>query len=215
MLLQIPPSPLCQRGRTDLPLFEKARAGRLFQRSLFGIFFELWTRNYKICIIRSSIYDRSPRKDFAEMTITVDDIIKLAIEKEDNAYKLYSGILDKISDPGAKAMISQLAREELEHKEALERLDVEKARHIKPQKIEDLKIAEFLKDRKITDTSSLQDVLVFAMKREKESYEFYSKFAAEMADPEIKNVLEAFAQQELKHKRDLEAFYDDVIYQED
>lgn len=159
--------------------------------------------------------DRSPRKDFAEMPITIDDIIKLAIEKEDNAHKLYSGMLDKINDPGARAMISQLAREELEHKEALERLDVEKIKKVEPQKIEDLKIAEFLKDRKITDTSSLQDVLVFAMKREKESYEFYSKFAAEMADPDIKNVLGAFAQQELKHKRDLEAFYDDVIYQED
>ncbi|MFQ5863441.1 MAG: ferritin family protein [Candidatus Brocadiales bacterium] len=149
------------------------------------------------------------------MSITIDDIIKLAIEKEDNAYKLYSGVLDKINDPGAKAMISQLAKEELEHKEALEKLDVEKVKKVEPQKIEDLKIAEFLQDREIRDTSSLQDVLVFAMKREKEAYEFYSKFAAEMVDPDIKNVLESFAQQEKKHKRDIEAFYDDVIYQED
>ncbi|MFQ5956336.1 MAG: ferritin family protein [Candidatus Brocadiales bacterium] len=149
------------------------------------------------------------------MSITVEDIIKLAIEKEYHAYKLYSGVLDRIHDPGARAMVSQLAKEELEHKEALEKLDTKKLKGLKPKKVEDLRIAEFLKDREITDTSSLQDVLVFAMKREKESYEFYSKFASEMVDPDIKNVLEAFAQQELKHKRDIETFYDDVIYQED
>lgn len=149
------------------------------------------------------------------MTITVDDIIRLAIEKEENAYKLYSGILNKISDPGAKAMISQLAQEELEHKEALKKLDKKKLKKVEPKKIEDLKIAEFLKDRTITETSNLQDVLVFAMKREKEAYEFYSKFAQEVTDTGLKKVLESFAQQELKHKRDIETFYDDVIYQED
>lgn len=149
------------------------------------------------------------------MTITVDDIIRLAIEKEENAYKLYSGILNKISDPGAKAMISQLAQEELEHKEALKKLDKKKLKKVAPKKIEDLKIAEFLKDRTITETSNLQDVLVFAMKREKEAYEFYSKFAQEVTDTGLKKVLESFAQQELKHKRDIETFYDDVIYQED
>lgn len=149
------------------------------------------------------------------MTITVDDIIRLAIEKEENAYKLYSGILNKISDPGAKAMISQLAQEELEHKEALKKLDKKKLKKVEPKKIEDLKIAEFLEDRTITETSNLQDVLVFAMKREKEAYEFYSKFAQEVTDPGLKKVLESFAQQELKHKRDIETFYDDVIYQED
>lgn len=149
------------------------------------------------------------------MTITVDDIIRLAIEKEENAYKLYSGILNKISDPGAKAMISQLAQEELDHKEALKKLDKKKLKKVEPKKIEDLKIAEFLKDRTITETSNLQDVLVFAMKREKEAYEFYSKFAQEVTDTGLKKVLESFAQQELKHKRDIETFYDGVIYQED
>ncbi len=149
------------------------------------------------------------------MSITVDDVIKLAIEKEENAYKLYSGMLDKINDPGAKAMISKLAEEERSHKEALERLNIEKLAGMGSQKVQDLKIAEYLQDRKITDTSNLQDVLVFAMKREKEAYDFYTRFAAEMSDLEVKNVLEAFAQEELKHKRDLESFYDDVIYQED
>lgn len=149
------------------------------------------------------------------MTITVDDIIRLAIEKEENAYKLYRGMLNKISDPGAKAMISQLAQEELEHKEALKKLDKKKLKNVEPKKVEDLKIAEFLKDRTITETSTLQDVLVFAMKREKEAHEFYSKFAQEVTDTGLKKVLESFAQQELKHKRDIETFYDDVIYQED
>ncbi|MGR3296276.1 MAG: ferritin-like domain-containing protein [Candidatus Bathyanammoxibius sp.] len=149
------------------------------------------------------------------MAITVDDVIKLAIEKEEAAYKLYSGILDKIADPGAREMVSELAKEERLHVEILQKLDAEKIRGHKPKKIEDLKIAEYLEDRDITDTSNLQDVLVFAMKREKEAHEFYDRFAREMSDPDVKKVLEALAEQELKHKRKIEAFYDDVIYQED
>lgn len=149
------------------------------------------------------------------MSITVDDVIKMAIEKEDNAYKLYSGMLDKITDPGAKAMLSKLAEEERSHKNALEKLSIEKLSRMGSQKVQDLKIAEYLKDREISDSSSLQDVLVFAMKREKEAHDFYIRFASEVGDLEVKNILEAFAQEEMRHKRDLENFYDDVIYQED
>lgn len=147
--------------------------------------------------------------------ITAEDVLKWAIEREDAAHKLYRGALDKINDPGARAMISQLAEEELSHKESLEKLSIERLKELRPQKIEDLKIAEYLKNRELMETSTLQDVLVFAMKREKEAHDFYTRFALAIKEPEVKKVLEALAQQELRHKRDIEAFYDEVIYQED
>jgi rubrerythrin len=147
--------------------------------------------------------------------LTVEEVLRWAIEREDNAYKVYSGILSKIEDPGARAMISQLAEEELGHKARLENLDPSKLRDVHPQKIQDLKIAEYLKNRELTEFSSLQDVLIFAMKREKESHEFYTMLAAAVGDAEVKKLLELLAQEELRHKRDVEAFYDDVIYQED
>ena len=147
--------------------------------------------------------------------LTVDEVLKWAIEREDNAYKVYRGILNKIEDPGARAMISQLAEEELGHKTALQKLDPSKLRDVHPQKIQDLKIAEYLENRALTDVSNLQDVLVFAMKREKEAHEFYTKLATVVTDSEVKKLLELLAQEELRHKRDVEAFYDDVIYQED
>jgi rubrerythrin len=149
------------------------------------------------------------------MTLTIDDVLKWAIEREDHSYQVYSSVLDKIEDPGARALISQLAEEELGHKASLEVLDPSKLKDIHPQKIQDLKIAEYLKDRTLTEVSTLQDVLIFAMKREKEAHEFYTKLAEAVSDSEVKNILEVLAQEELRHKRDVEAFYDDVIYQED
>ncbi|MFN3468031.1 MAG: ferritin family protein, partial [Candidatus Brocadiales bacterium] len=143
--------------------------------------------------------------------LTVEEVLKWAIEREDNAYKTYRSVLNKIEDPGARAMISQLADEELGHKTALQKLDPSRLRDVHPQKIQDLKIAEYLKNRALTEVSSLQDVLVFAMKREKEAHEFYTRLAAAVSDPEVKNILELLAQEELRHKRDVEAFYDDVI----
>ncbi|HHT9120427.1 MAG TPA: ferritin-like domain-containing protein [Candidatus Hypogeohydataceae bacterium YC41] len=149
------------------------------------------------------------------MNLTINEILKWAIAQEDHSYKVYSGVIDKIEDPGAKAMLSQLAEEELGHKESLERLDPSKLKDVHPQKIQDLKIAEYLKDRALTEVSTLQDVLVFAMKREKEAHEFYTKLATAVSDSEVKDLLELLAKEELRHKRDVEALYDDVIYQED
>ncbi len=149
------------------------------------------------------------------MNLTINEILKWAIAQEDHSYKVYNGIIDKIEDPGAKAMLSQLAEEELGHKESLERLDPSKLKDVHPQKIQDLKIAEYLKDRALTEVSTLQDVLVFAMKREKEAHEFYTKLATAVSDSEVKDLLELLAKEELRHKRDVEALYDDVIYQED
>ncbi len=147
--------------------------------------------------------------------LTVDDVLKWAIEREDHSYKVYSGVLNKIEDPGARAMISQLAEEELRHKTTLQELDPSQLKDVHPQKIQDLKIAEYLKSRTLTEASTLQDVLVFAMQREKEAHEFYVKLASAVSNSEVKKLLELLAQEELRHKRDVEAFYDDVIYQED
>jgi rubrerythrin len=175
----------------------------------FHLIYELF-RN-KIWEISKPIQGKGTKK----MPLTVDEILKWAIEREDASYKVYKGILDKIEDPGAKAMVSQLAKEELGHKAVLKGMDPSKLRDLHPKKIQDLRIAEYLKDRTVTEVSSLQDVLVFAMKREKEAHEFYVRLAEAVSDPEVKNLLEVLAEEELRHKRDVEAFYDDVIYQED
>ncbi len=167
-------------------------------------------------ILQSPLQVEYKRKDICNMSpLTIDEIIKWSIEREETAYNVYRGILDKVEDPGARAMLSQLAEEELAHKRKLERLDTTRLTDVHPKKIQDLKIAEYLKDRTLSELSTLQDVLVFAMKREKESYEFYVKLASVVGDPEIKKLLELLAQEELRHKRDVEAFYDDIIYQED
>lgn len=61
----------------------------------------------------------------------------------------------------------------------------------------------------------MQDTLVFAMKREQQSVEFYSRMMGTLTDREAKLVCQRMVQEELSHKLRLELMYDGLFYQED
>jgi rubrerythrin len=61
----------------------------------------------------------------------------------------------------------------------------------------------------------LQNTLVFAMKREQESVEFYSQLMGAFRHEDAKRLCERLVHEELKHKQRLELLYDDLFYGED
>ncbi len=73
-------------------------------------------------------------------------------------------------------------------------------------------ISEYLTGGDTLESAGLQDVLVFAMKREQESMEFYSKMMSAMRDKSAKHLCQSLVEEELKHKLKLEIFYDELFY---
>ncbi len=123
----------------------------------------------------------------------------------------------KAQDPGAKALMKELAEEELRHSQLLKNLK-EKGLW-KPgwyqEKVPNLMISEYLTGGETLGGAGLQDTLIFAVKREQQAVDFYSRMMGIMRDQAAKRLCERLVHEELKHKLRLEMFYDDFFYGED
>jgi rubrerythrin len=148
-----------------------------------------------------------------KMMKTIAEIVSFAIEKEVEAYQLYSDTAQRVKDASAKKLLEELAEEERMHEKALK--DLSKATELMSVEIEsvpDLMISNHLVSASIDAESDIQEVLIFAMKAEKEAYELYSKLVKTATEKTHKSTFSKLAQMELIHKNKLEALYDDMFY---
>jgi rubrerythrin len=148
----------------------------------------------------------------------VKEIIQRAIKNEENAYNLYASAIRRVKDPSARSGLEDLAGQEKQHKAKLEALLEGKLAWTKRisqrEKIKDLQIGEYLEAKPLSEGSSLQDVLIVAMKREEASGAFYTQMAGLMEPGPEKDLFELLAKEEVKHKRYVESIYEDVVYKQ-
>jgi len=145
---------------------------------------------------------------------SINEIIEYAIEKEQEAHDFYLDWSNRLETPSLKELFASFAGEEMKHKEKLQR--VKSGGTFKPstQKVTDLKIVDYLVDISPTPEMDYQEALIVAMKREKASFRLYSDLAAMAEDEDVKNLFQALAQEEAKHKLRLETEYEKDIYTE-
>ncbi len=86
--------------------------------------------------------------------------------------------------------------------------------HHKLKQPHDLHISDYLLDKEVAPDSTIQEIMIHAMKKEQKSYEFYKDMAKVVSSIEVKNLFEELAAEELDHKGRIETEYDDVIYKE-
>ncbi len=151
------------------------------------------------------------------MSDELTDLLDTAIYKEIASQAFYTAGQSKTQDPAAKAMMNELAQEELRHLQWLKNL---KERGLGKQdwhreKVPDLMIGEYLTGGETLEGAGLQDTLIFAIKREQQAVEFYSKMMGVIRDEAAKRLCQRLAHEELKHKLRLEIFYDDLLYGEE
>lgn len=149
-----------------------------------------------------------------EKFITLDDVIKFAIEREDTAYKLYKRAEELSTTIAAKKMFAELAAEEATHKDVFSKIDVEKAEHHKLCTIPEASIAKYLSDVPFRPDMSYQEILIFALKTEENAYQLYKAAAGMTEDEKLQKVLMNFADVELGHRRRLEVIYEDRVLTE-
>ena len=153
----------------------------------------------------------------SEQSATIEQILEQAIRFEEQAYDFYVGAIDMVKQPHIKDTLKDLAAEEVKHKEKLQALVEENAEAliaVSRQKVQDLKLAEYLVAPPLGVDATFQDVLVVAMHREKSSHEFYSTMATIADDESTKKLFAFLAQEELVHKNKVETLYDEVVYQD-
>ncbi|MEK6765291.1 MAG: ferritin family protein [Planctomycetota bacterium] len=147
---------------------------------------------------------------------TLKEILDRAIQNEDEANRFYSQAANTVKDPSAKELLNEFAKIELKHKTVLQNFDLSKVdeEHHTVKKAHDLHLSDYLLDKKITPDSSIQDIMIHAMKREQKAYQFFKDMAKVVSSIEVKNLFEDLAAEELDHKGRIETEYDDVIYKE-
>ncbi|MEE9260746.1 MAG: ferritin family protein, partial [Candidatus Scalindua sediminis] len=119
-------------------------------------------------------------------------------------------------DVHTKTVLSKFAEEELKHKQALEDFNIE---NLKKQEIEIEEehrhgISDYLvsTEEGLSEDSDFKDVLIYAAKREKKAFKFYSSMSKQVDDSELRKLFVWLAQEESKHKEDLEALFWEVMY---
>jgi len=142
----------------------------------------------------------------------VHELLDSAIAKEIAAEAVYSAAQNATSDPGAKELLRKLASDERRHGRWVRGLkDTDSPGQWNLDRAADLKISNHLTGPDRLDGANLQDTLIFAIKREQQSVDFYSRMMAMMRTEEAKLLCQRLVNQELKHKLRLELLYDGLF----
>ncbi len=149
---------------------------------------------------------------------TVEMVLNRVLAMENQSYGLYVWARDRASSPDSETLLKELAEEELGHKEKISEIlkNRERISEIgsRVEKVEDLKIVDWLEDTKLSEDAAYQDILIFAGKREKETYEYYRELSQRFGENEVGKLFSKLAQEELKHKNRIEREYDQYVLKE-
>jgi len=172
--------------------------------------------------VASSSTSEPARRVSAMSTTLLKTILESAIKIEEESYDLYTKSQGKVNLASSKALLSELAQAEIQHKKKL--LTVMNDPRSVSQlgsptgRVEDLKIVDFMEDTAVSEDADYQAILIFAAKREKSTYEHYRSLATGLFAryyPIAGQLFSRLAEEELIHKNRLEREYDDVVLKED
>ena len=146
---------------------------------------------------------------------SLNDVLTFAIRREHDARELYLMFRNMVKDAGAKALLEDLANQELGHKQLLE--NALKKGNVEliggKKEVRDLHLSDYMVTEDIGPGSSPQNVMLYAMKKEQEAYNMYHMLVGNYEGTEIEELFSRLAQQELHHKEILEREYEEHFMQ--
>jgi rubrerythrin len=143
------------------------------------------------------------------------EIINVGIKRELEAHAFYQDVTKRVEDKSVKKIFEDLAKEELGHKELLEKFKYNPDIPVKfnaPKT--DFHLAENVDLPELSIKMKPKDALALAMKKEQMAVEFYQQLAEQTDDNNIKKMIIEIAHMELSHKQRLENAYTDIAYVE-
>jgi len=141
-----------------------------------------------------------------------DEILKIAIEKEVEAYNFYLALANRVADQRISKVFEELAKEELEHKARLELEVLKTGKTITPEQNPARPERSYIISN---DPSPLdmdyKDVLLLAMEKEEAAFRIYVNLAGTIKDEKSRDVILALAQEEVRHKLRFQNEYDILL----
>ncbi|MBP7497464.1 MAG: ferritin family protein [Bacteroidales bacterium] len=146
--------------------------------------------------------------------VTITEILDFAIEREQEAVDFYNEIAAKTDNSEMKKVFEQFAREEMGHKAKLLNIREAGLFNLSSNKIEDLKIADYVVNIEASTDMTYHDALILAMQKEKAAFKLYQELAKRAPNNEVSNIFLSLAQEEAKHKLRFEIEYDEYVLRE-
>lgn len=145
---------------------------------------------------------------------TIEEILLFAINSEQESVDFYSRLSAQVNNPEMKQIFRQYAHEEMNHKARLLEIRETGQMEAKTEKVNDLRISDYVVDVMPSPDMSYSDALVLAMKKEKAAFRLYLDLAERANDEDVKAVFLNLAQEESKHKLRFEVEYDQNVLKE-
>ncbi|MBL6989548.1 MAG: ferritin family protein [Bacteriovoracaceae bacterium] len=139
--------------------------------------------------------------------MSFNDIIEFAIIQEEEAYLFYKDLAEQVEDDHAKIILFQLAEEENEHINILEKYYGEDPSKFHVAKVEDFDYFNQLQANNILHDTSVKNLLLYAIKKEQEAYKCYMTMAKLCKKVQSKDTFIKLARLELGHKQKLEMLW--------
>jgi rubrerythrin len=141
----------------------------------------------------------------------VEAILDFAIANEERAAKMYHDLAQSVDRPGMREAFLEFSREEAKHKARLVKIKAGEMPAVTTEKVQDLKISDYMVDVEPTPNMTYAEALQFAMKAEKAAFKLYMDLAAKTDDPSLTEIFQSLAQEEAKHKLRFELEYEEHV----
>ena len=139
----------------------------------------------------------------------------MASSRELEAYEFYQSVAARMASPEVRRIFAQLACEEKEHHELVERFRRDPTSLLKiDAPAGDWKVAEAEPLPVLSTDAKPRDAIALAMKKEQQAVELYRSLASSSSDAGVRSTFEGLANMELGHKRRLETAFVDIGYPE-
>ena len=142
---------------------------------------------------------------------TLEAALEKAIEQERSSFETYRQALRTVEDPQARRVLEDLASEELEHMNVLQKALIGEtiALHEKGESTgPPMNLTYFLADKPLDPNSSPQDVMIHAIHDEKRSVDFYHQMATQCAGAPMQEIFSKLSEEEKIHLARLEEAYE-------
>jgi rubrerythrin len=140
-----------------------------------------------------------------------EEILDFAIERERQSVDFYRKLMERDSFPASRQSLGELAEEEKKHQTLLEEFK-KGNRSVVEYKyvwIPDIKRSDYLVDTQYEPGMDFIEILRLAMKREEKALRLYNALATKTDNADCIKLFKMLAQEEARHKRMFETYYDD------
>lgn len=141
-------------------------------------------------------------------------IISQAIEGEIEAYTYYRAVSEKVEDTALKNIFTELAGDEMKHREFLRGIIVKGPGSLHVEEAQDYKIADTLASPPLSVNLKPIDGITLAIRKELDAMQMYTKLSQVAGDSEEKKTFLELAKMEKGHKARLEDIYTNMAFPE-